>query len=95
MGAADIRLGIPTSTLIDCIATTAGLLAVFTDKETWASTDGITWTKKAYTLPDGTSVLNNGVILPIGTDLFMVGCGTTQKNVFKLVDSSGPVAIPL
>ena len=87
--------GIPTSTLIDCIATTAGLFAVFTDKETWASTDGITWAKKAYTLPDGTSVLNNGVILPIGSDLFMVGCGTTQKNVFKLVEASGPVGIPL
>lgn len=87
--------GIPTATLIDCIATTEGLLAVFTNKETWTSTDGISWTKKNYTLPSGTSVLNNGVILPLGSDLFMVGCGTTQKNVFKLVDASGPVGIPL
>lgn len=87
--------GIPDSTLIDCIATTTGLLAVFTDKETWATTDGITWDKKNYTLPSGTSVLNNGVMLPLGSDLFMVGCGTTQKNVFKLVEASGPVGIPL
>lgn len=87
--------GIPTATLIDCIATTAGLLAVFTDKETWASTDGITWTKKNYTLPSGASVLNYGVMLPLGSDLFMVGCGTEQKNVFKLVEASGPVGIPL
>lgn len=87
--------GIPGSILIDCIATSAGLLAVFTNKETWTSTDGISWTKKNYTLPSGTSVLNNGVILPLGSDLFMVGCGTTQKNVFKLVDASGPVGIPL
>lgn len=87
--------GIPTATLIDCIATTEGLLAVFTNKETWTSTDGISWTKKNYTLPSGTSVLNNGVILPLGSDLFMVGCGTTQKNVFKLVEASGPVGIPL
>ena len=87
--------GIPDSTLIDCIATTEGLLAVFTDKETWASNDGVAWTKKAYTLPSGSDVLNNGVILPLGSDLFMVGCGTTQKNVFKLVEASGPVGIPL
>lgn len=87
--------GIPNATLIDCVATTTGLLAVFIDKETWTSSDGITWTKKNYTLPSGIYVLNNGVILPIGSDLFMVGCGATENNVFKLVDSSGPVGIPL
>ena len=87
--------GIPTATLIDCIATTTGLLAVFTNKETWTSADGVVWTKKNYTLPSGSNILNNGVILPLGSELLMVGCGTTSKNVFKLVDSSGPVGIPL
>ena len=87
--------GIPDSILIDCIATSAGLLAVFTDKETWVSADGITWTKKIYTLPSGTGALNNGVILQVGSTLYMVGCGATQKNVFKLVGASVPTGIPL
>ena len=87
--------GIPGSILIDCIATSAGLLAVFTDKETWVSADGITWTKKIYTLPSGTGALNNGVILQVGSTLYMVGCGATKKNVFKLVGASVPTGIPL
>lgn len=87
--------GVTSQYLIDCVSTGEALLAVFADKETWFSVDGIAWTKKNYTLPSGTSVLNNGVILPLGSDLFMVGCGTTQKNVFKLVEASGPVGIPL
>lgn len=87
--------GVTSTTLVDCAATSNGLMAVFYDKETWMSADGITWEKKSYTLPSGTGTLYNGVILPIGSNLFMVGCGTTKKNVFKLVDSSGPAAIPI
>ena len=87
--------GVTSQYLIDCVSTTQGLLAVFVDKETWVSVDGVSWTKKAYTLPTGASILNNGQILQTSSDLLLVGCGSTKKNVFKLVDSSGPVGIPL
>lgn len=87
--------GVTSTTLVDCVATSSGLMAVFYDNETWVSADGITWTKKSYTLPTGTGALYNGVIRPISSNLLMVGCGTTKKNVFKLIDSSAPSGIPL
>ena len=87
--------GVPTVTLIDCIATSDGLLAVFSDNETWTSSDGITWIKKNYTLPTGINVMRNGALISLGSDLFMICCGTSYRNIFKLVTNSGPVGAPL
>lgn len=87
--------GVTSQYLIDCVSTTQGLLAVFQDKETWVSVDGVTWIKKVYTLPSGASILNNGQMVPISSDLLLVGCGASRNTVFKLIESSGPVGIPL
>lgn len=87
--------GVTSQKLVSCIVTSEGLLAVFQDKETWTSADGITWTKKNYTLPSGSGVMNFGQLVSIGYDLFLVGCEMSSKNVFKLVDSSAPVGASL
>lgn len=85
--------GISSTTMIDCIATTSGLMAVFTDKKTWTSTDGITWTLKNYTLPVESMV--GGQLAAIGTDLYMIGSGASFNTVFKLLGASTPQGIPL
>lgn len=85
--------GLPISPVIDCVVTSEGLLVVLQNKQTWVSVDGATWTMKNYTLPDGS--LNNGRIVPLGTDLFFVGCGSSRNTVFKLVTNSGPVGVPI
>lgn len=86
--------GVTTSRTIDCISTTDGLLAVFENKSTWISNDGITWNQKtAYTLP--ANQLKNGYIVPLLMDIFMIGCGASCNTVFKLIANSAPVGVPL